>query len=178
MIDKNDHLLVTDTGNKRVMVFDQDLNYLSQFGEAGFDAGQFDEPVGIAVSSDGKVVVADTWNRRVQIFEADESGLNFAQVGSFDVNAWYGGGINNKPYITVSPDNTIFISDPDSSRVLEFSMNGEFIAGWEGLTLSDDTISQPYGMAFDSSNNLWISDATANIILRFAYPGNEPDTNN
>jgi DNA-binding beta-propeller fold protein YncE len=74
VIDKNGHLLVTDTGNKRVLIFDQNLNYLSQFGSAGFDAGQFDEPVGIAVSQDGKIVVADTWNRRVQIFEADESG--------------------------------------------------------------------------------------------------------
>ncbi len=176
-IDKNGHLLVTDTGNKRVMVFDQDLNYLSQFGGAGFDPGQFDEPVGIAVSSDGKVVVADTWNRRVQIFEADESGLNFTQVGAFDVNAWFGGGINNKPYITVSPDNNIFVSDPEGSRVLEFSMSGDFIAGWEGLSLSEDAVSQPYGMAFDSANNLWISDANTNMILRFPYTNSESSTN-
>ncbi len=172
-IDQNGHLLVTDTGNKRVMVFDQDLNYLSQFGGAGFDPGQFDEPVGIAVSNDGKVVVADTWNRRVQIFEPDESGLNFTQVGAFDVSAWYGGGINNKPYITVSPDDHIFISDPEGNRVLEFSMSGDFIAGWEGLSLSDDAISHPYGLAFDSSNNLWISDANANIIWRFSYTDTE-----
>jgi NHL repeat. len=68
VIDQQGNLLVTDTGNKRVMVFDQNLNFITQFGGAGFDAGEFDEPVGIAVSQDGKIVVADTWNRRVQNF--------------------------------------------------------------------------------------------------------------
>ena len=52
-IDSHGHILVTDTGNKRVMVFDEDLNFLTQFGGAGLDAGQFDEPVGIAVSDSG-----------------------------------------------------------------------------------------------------------------------------
>lgn len=168
-IDHNGNLLVTDTGNKRVLVFDQDLNFITQFGGAGFEAGEFDEPVGIAVSPDGKVVVADTWNRRVQIFQADESGLNYTQIGAFDVEAWFGGGIENKPYITVSPQNTIIISDPESGRLLEFALDGTFLSGWEGLSLSSDTYSQPYGLDFDSENNLWVSDAASNMILRFDF---------
>ncbi len=169
VIDRQGNLLVTDTGNKRVMVFDRNLNFITQFGGAGFEAGEFDEPVGIAVSEDGKIVVADTWNRRVQIFEADESGLNYTQVGAFDVDAWYGSGIDNKPYISVSPQNHILISDPGASRILVFSMEGEFLAGWEGLALSSETISQPYGMDFDSEGNLWISDAASNMVLRFPF---------
>jgi len=172
-LDKNGNLLVTDTGNKRVLVFDQNLNFITQFGGAGFEAGEFDEPVGIAISQDGKIVVADTWNRRVQVFESDESGLNYTPVSAFDVEAWYGGGVENKPYITVSPDNTILISDPEGGRILEFSMEGEFLAGWEGLSLASDIFSQPYGMDFDTEGNLWVSDAGSNTILRFTFPGSE-----
>jgi predicted membrane-bound mannosyltransferase/DNA-binding beta-propeller fold protein YncE len=168
-IDPKGNVLVTDTGNKRVLVFDQELNFITQFGGAGFEAGQFDEPVGIAISQSGQVVIADTWNRRVQIFEPDESGLNYNQVGVFDVDAWYGTGIENKPYLAISPNNTILVSDPEGNRILEFSMSGDFITGWEDLSPSGEFYSQPYGLDFDDQGNLWVSDGASSLLLRFKY---------
>lgn len=168
-IDPQGNVLVTDTGNKRVLVFDENLNYVTQFGGAGFEAGELDEPVGIAISNSGQVVIADTWNRRVQIFEPDESGLNYIQVGVFDVEAWYGTGIDNKPYVAISPDNTILVSDPEGVRILEFSMEGEYIRGWQDLSVSIDMLSQPYGMDFDGQGNLWICDGASSKLLVF-YP--------
>ena len=168
-IDPQGNVLVTDTGNKRVLVFDENLNYITQFGGAGFEAGELDEPVGIAISDSGQVVIADTWNRRVQIFEPDESSLNYIQVGVFDVEAWYGTGIDNKPYVAISPDNTILISDPEGVRILEFSMEGEYMRGWQDLSISIDILSQPYGMDFDSQGNLWICDGASSKLLVF-YP--------
>ncbi|MBM3137886.1 MAG: TIGR03663 family protein, partial [Chloroflexi bacterium] len=84
-VDPLGNVLITDTGNKRVVVYDSDLNYITQFGSAGIDSGQFDEPVGIAVSAFGDVAVADTWNRRVQLFRPDESGLVYNPTGEFSV---------------------------------------------------------------------------------------------
>ena len=43
-IDSNGHLFITDTGNKRMVVYDEDGNYVSQFGSVGLEPGQFDEP--------------------------------------------------------------------------------------------------------------------------------------
>ena len=169
----NGNVLVTDTGNKRVLVFDKNLNYLTQFGGAGFEAGKFDEPVGIAINADGLVAVADTWNRRVQVFQPDTDGLNYTQVSAFDVDAWYGSGIDNKPYITISPNDTILISDPDGNRILEFTMEGLFLQGWEDLALSPDVFSRPYGLDFDNQGNLWAADAASNMVLRFAYTASE-----
>lgn len=166
-IDVNGHVLVTDTGNKRVVVFDKDLNFITQFGSAGFEAGQFDEPVGIAVSPQGWIAVADTWNRRVQIFVADESGTVYSPIGAFDVDAWYGTGIDNKPYIAISPESTIVISDPDSGRILEFNQQGEFLNGWEGLSTSSDVFTKPFGLDFDEQGNLWVSDGSANLLAYF-----------
>jgi predicted membrane-bound mannosyltransferase/sugar lactone lactonase YvrE len=169
----NGNVLVTDTGNKRVLVFDKDLNYLAQFGGAGFDAGQFDEPVGIAISESGLVAVADTWNRRVQVFQPDADGLTYTQVSAFDVDAWYGSGIDNKPYITISPNDTILVSDPEGNRILEFSMEGLFLQGWEDLAPSGEIFSRPYGLDFDNQGNLWAADAASNMVLRFAYTASE-----
>ena len=45
-IDAAGDLYVTDTGNKRVMKFSADGQFLGQWGGFGFQRGQFPEPVG------------------------------------------------------------------------------------------------------------------------------------
>jgi DNA-binding beta-propeller fold protein YncE len=67
-VNEQGQVFVTDTGNKRVVVFDSDGNYITKFGSTGLGPGQFDEPVGIAVDEAGQVFVADTWNQRIQVF--------------------------------------------------------------------------------------------------------------
>jgi len=166
-IDQKGNVIIADTGNKRVVIYDKDLNYLTQFGGAGFEAGQFDEPVGIDVSDSGVIAVADTWNRRVQLFSPDESGLIYTQTGEFEVDAWYGQSLENKPFLAFSPKGTLFVTDPEGGRILEFSLSGELIQGWQDLSVSPEVISRPYGLDFDSQGNLWVSDAAMNVIMVF-----------
>jgi DNA-binding beta-propeller fold protein YncE len=71
-VNSEGQVFVADTGNKRIVIFDKDGNYLAEFGTAGLDAGQFDEPVGVALAADGTVYVTDTWNQRVQSFISNE----------------------------------------------------------------------------------------------------------
>jgi uncharacterized protein (TIGR03663 family) len=163
-LDKNGNVFVTDTGNKRVVVFDSNLNFLTQFGGGGFEAGQFDEPVGINVNSSGKIIVADTWNRRIQVFQPDNSNLQFFPINSFDISAWYGQGIDNKPYLTTDIEDNIFISDPEVGRIIKFSSSGEFLVGYQDLNTTEDLISYPFGMDVDESGKLWFSDGASNIL--------------
>ncbi len=166
-IDQKGNVIIADTGNKRVVIYDKDLNYLTQFGGAGFEAGQFDEPVGIDISDSGIIAVADTWNRRVQLFSPDESGLIYTQTGEFEVDAWYGQSLNNKPFLAFSPKGTLFVTDPEGGRILEFSLSGELIQGWQDLSVSPEVISRPYGLDFDSQGHMWVSDAAMNVIMVF-----------
>jgi predicted membrane-bound mannosyltransferase/DNA-binding beta-propeller fold protein YncE len=168
-VDPLGNVLITDTGNKRVVVYDNDLNYITQFGSAGIELGQFDEPVGIAVSANGDVAVADTWNRRVQIFRPDESGLVYSSTGEFSVEAWFGQSLDNKPYLTFSPYGTIFLSDPEGARILEFTLGGEFVRGWQDLSISEDLFSQPYGLDFDPAGNLWVADSSMNVLMSINF---------
>ncbi|PKN88143.1 MAG: hypothetical protein CVU46_02160 [Chloroflexi bacterium HGW-Chloroflexi-8] len=55
---RDGRVYVTDTGNKRVVVFSSDGEAFFEFDSAG-DA-QMDEPVGIAVGHDGNIYIADT----------------------------------------------------------------------------------------------------------------------
>lgn len=167
VVDQKNHVYVTDTGNKRVLIYDANGNYLSEFGSEGMAMGNLDEPVGIALDTDGKIYIADTWNRRIQVFQSDESGLYFTAVSSWEVDGWYGQSTNNKPFLTLSPLGNVLVTDPEGTRILEFSPQGEFLRGWSGFNLSADLTCQPSALAFDDKGSLWVSDASNSEIMVF-----------
>lgn len=64
-VDSQGKVFVSDTGNKRIIIYDQDGNFISQIGSAGLAQGQFDEPVGLAIDNNNQLFIADTWNQRI-----------------------------------------------------------------------------------------------------------------
>ena len=55
--------------NARIVKFDAQGNYLTQWGEAGSGPGQFNSPHGLAMDSQGRLFVSDRSNNRIQIFD-------------------------------------------------------------------------------------------------------------
>jgi DNA-binding beta-propeller fold protein YncE len=168
-IDSQDRLFITDTGNKRVVVFDNQGNFITEFGTAGLQPGEFDEPVGIAVSSDGQLFVADTWNQRVQAFALDEN-LNFNFLTSWEIFGWFGQSLENKPYIAVNSDNHVFVTDPEAYRILEFSADGTFIRFWGDYSTGADGFNLPASIAIDPTGGVWVTDAGNGRIMHFTLP--------
>jgi len=169
-VDANGHVYVVDTGNKRIVVFDAFGNFITQFGTSGFEAGQFDEPVGIDVDQVGRVYVADTWNQRIQVFEPDPSGMMFIPIAKWDLSAWYGQSLDNKPYLAVDNTGHLFVTDPDGYRVIEFNTDGTFIRYWGDYGNTAETFGMPAGIAVDASGGIWITDAGNNRLMHFTLP--------
>ena len=169
-VDSQGRVFVADTGNKRIAVFDEEGNFLTEFGMAGLDPGQFDEPVGVAVADDGTVYVTDTWNQRVQSFIANEDGSQYFPLNQWDVNAWFGQSLENKPFIAVGEDKHVFITDPEGYRVIEFTENGEFVRTWGDFGTGPDQIGLAAGVAVDPAGFVWVTDAGNNRILRYTLP--------
>lgn len=169
-VDSMGHVLVADTGNKRIVIFDSNGNYLSEFGSGGFDPGQFDEPVGVTVGPDGTVYVTDTWNQRIQSFIPDQTGTFYSPYKQWDVSAWYGQSLDNKPFIAVDSSNHVFITDPEGYRVIEFSSQGEFIRTWGDFGTGDAEIGLAAGVTVDPFGYVWVTDAGNNRILKYRLP--------
>ncbi|MFN2196951.1 MAG: flippase activity-associated protein Agl23, partial [Anaerolineales bacterium] len=167
-VDAQGHVYVTDTGNKRVVVFDGDGGFITQFGASGLLPGQFDEPVGIDVDANGLVYVADTWNQRVQVFR--EVNGEFIVERTWAVAAWYGESLENKPYLTVRPDGHVFVTDPETGRVIEFDPQGEFVAYFGGLSSGLDGFGLAAGIASNADGGLWVSDPGNQRVLHFPAP--------
>lgn len=165
-IDRLGNVYVTDTGNKRIIIYDPNGNYLNQFGTVGYEAIQFDEPVGIAIDASDLIYIADTWNQRVQVIQAGTGG-EFTQVRSWDIVAWYGESLDNKPYIAVDSQGNVYLSDPEGNRILKFNNQGEFLYYWGDFGVSSDRFNLPVGLAVDEQDALWIADSGNNRIMQF-----------
>ncbi len=169
-VDSNGHVYVSDTGNKRIVVFDENGNYITQIGSSGFDIGQFDEPVGVALDQQGNLYVADTWNQRVQVFAPNADATEFTPLKSWDVSAWVGQSLDNKPYLSVTANGDVIITDPDSYRLLMFDNDGKFLSGWDTYAGDNGSLAMYAGVAVDANGNVWVSDASNNKVLKFLLP--------
>jgi predicted membrane-bound mannosyltransferase/DNA-binding beta-propeller fold protein YncE len=160
---------VTDTGNKRILVYDEEGNFISQMGEGGFGPEQFSEPVGVAVNRSGLVFVADTWNQRVQSLQTDDLGNLFA-LSRWDVDGWYGKSITNYPYVTTTDDGHVLISDPETPRIIEYTTAGELVRFWGVPGADMGGLNLPTGLAATADGGLWVADTGNNRLLYFVLP--------
>jgi DNA-binding beta-propeller fold protein YncE len=68
-VDAHGYVYVTDPSNYRVLVFDDQGNYILSFGKYGFDESSFALPNGIAVAEDGTIYVSDAHSNRILVFD-------------------------------------------------------------------------------------------------------------
>jgi DNA-binding beta-propeller fold protein YncE len=165
-IDTQGQVFVTDTGNKRVVVYDAQGTYITQFGSVGFEPGQFDEPVGIAVDIEGRVYIADTWNQRIQVMAPDKSG-SYTPFLNWDVDAWYGESLDNKPYLAVDSLGNVYVSDPEGYRILHFSSTGAILDYFGDYGVNSTTFSLPNGLCVDAAGGLWVADSANHRVMHF-----------
>ena len=167
VVDSKGRVLITDTGNNRVVVFDKNGKYITQFGVKGIEPGEFYEPVGLAVDSSDWLYVVDTWNQRIQVFAPDASGVYYQFQKQWEVKGWDGESTENKPFIDVDANGKVYVTDPDKFRVLSFDQDGNFLRGWGDYSSGIDGFGKPVGIAVDADGAVWVSDAENNRLLKF-----------
>jgi uncharacterized protein (TIGR03663 family) len=150
---------VTDTGNKRVQVFEPNGAFVRAFGGPGTAPGRLNEPVGIAFDG-STLLVADTWNRRVQ--RLDPSGRPLSEIS---VPAWEGQSLTHKPYLAVGGDGRVLASAPDQGSVLVIGPDGSVVETVrpEGQTGQPG---QPSGLARGTGGEVYVADSRAGVVYR------------
>ena len=74
---QNQDILVADSGNHRVQIFDKELNFIRKFGSEGNGKGELDCPIGMVMNSQNQILVSDYLNNRIQIFDYEWNHLRF-----------------------------------------------------------------------------------------------------
>lgn len=60
-------IVVADSSNHRVQVFDSNGRFVKEFGQYGNKEGEFDCLAGVAVNRIGQYIIADRYNHRIQV---------------------------------------------------------------------------------------------------------------
>jgi hypothetical protein len=96
--------------------------WLSRFGGAGTEPGQFKAPIALAVDQGGNAYVADQNNHRIQKFNADgEFVMQFGVKGSAP------GQISSPQAVAIDLQGDIWVAEASNKRIQEFTAAGEFI---------------------------------------------------
>jgi hypothetical protein len=151
---------------KTKTTYQEKYEFVTKWGSYGTGDGEFNNPSGIAVDSNGYIYVADTYNHRIQKFD---SGRNF-------VTKWgsYGSGVNqfNTPYsIAVDSSNYLYVADSGNDRVQKCDSSGNFVGNWGSSGTGDSQFDDSAAVAIDSSGNVYVVDTFNHRIQKFTSNG-------
>jgi len=176
-IDSKGNILICDSFNNRIQIFDSNGKFISTFGSEGNGNGQFLFPVGITISSKGNIIVSDYDNHRIQIF--DSNGKFISTYGS-EGNG--NGQLNGPEQICVDLNDNIYVCDYGNNRIQMFDSEGKFISAFGKQGNGNGQFNGPCGIAINSKGNIIVSEysnhriqifnSEGNFILKFGSNGN------
>ncbi|MCX6357132.1 MAG: DUF2298 domain-containing protein, partial [Candidatus Aureabacteria bacterium] len=127
-------------------------------GAQGDAAGEYNEPRGIAVDTEGNVYIADFRNYRIQKF--DPKGVFVAAWGE---EGDYPGQFKDPCDVDVDAKGKVYVADTFNSRVQVFTPEGRYLLHFEGGFFA------PRGLAVDSYGRIWVAD-TGNGVVKVYSP--------
>jgi DNA-binding beta-propeller fold protein YncE len=149
--DASGRLLVADTGNDRVAIYDVGGAQARLVGELKGLSG----PEGVAVTPDGRILVTNTRNATISVFRDGTLVQTVAGPGSRD------GELRNPHDIEAAADGTVYVVDSANNRLQMFDAELRHRVS-VGSTLG---LNGPKYLAIDGEH-LWLADEYNHRILK------------
>lgn len=167
---KDGKLLVVDTGRNKIYRMDPSPSLVAGQDERGFRDGPasealFNGPIGIAVSTDGKIYISDTYNDRIRVIENDQvrtvagSTPGFADGPEAKFNTPTGIAIwHDKLLVADTGNNRIRVVEPDGSV---WTLAGTGTSDLVNGSLLSASFVHPTGLAVDTDGTIFVTDGNA-----------------
>ncbi len=156
------NVLVTDTGNSRVIEYTQDGEFVRQFGSKGSGGGplELSEPVGIVTNAAGDIYIADYWNKRIVILGDD---LNLKST--IAVDSWGSEAVTDRAYMALLADGRLLVTDPANGQILAFAADGSRIAAYDVPPDANRNFSRPIGITTDGTS-VFVVDSAGHVVRK------------
>lgn len=154
----NGDVFITDGyGNNRVVKFDAQGKFLSEWGAAGIGPGEFDLPHSIVIDAEQRVLVGDRENDRIQIFD-----LHGRLLDIWNGFAPYG--------IAIDSAQRVYVADGRASQVVRLNANGTVAGRLGGKGHAAGQFELPHMLCVDSAGNIHVAEVGGNRFQKLA-PG-------
>lgn len=171
--DPSGNVYVTDTGNERVQVFNANGGFSDEWGQEGFDDGEFQTPLGIGFGEDSggaqRVYVTDpdqnSASRKYRKFRTNGDVVASGNIGNVT-------GFSNPAGVAVDSDQNTWVVDT-SGLVFLFDDDGDLVTSWEPG--GSGSLSQPEGIGIFEENNrtfVYVADTGNDRVVKFEYVDN------
>jgi DNA-binding beta-propeller fold protein YncE len=120
LVDGDGNLVVADSSNARVLMFDKD-GMASVVAGAGSGSGDVGMPRGLAIDDKGQLLVVDTTNSQVNVYKAPAPGEVGQFLGSFGVEGSGDGAFEYPNGIATDSRAKVYIADRVNNRIQVWS---------------------------------------------------------
>ncbi|MDX1432061.1 MAG: NHL repeat-containing protein [Gammaproteobacteria bacterium] len=145
VFDAAGRLLVADTGNARIAVYEVDA---AKGRLVGSLEGNFRGPEGVGIHPDGRVFVTGAWSNNMVVFRDGRP------VGEM-------GGLSSPHDVEFSPSGAIWIADAAADRMVRVDDNLAIVTVLDGKTYG---FHGPRYMDFDAEGRMFVADKYSNRI--------------
>ncbi|MCP1137267.1 SBBP repeat-containing protein [Paenibacillus polysaccharolyticus] len=176
-VDLNGNVYVADSGNHRIQKLTLSTNTWSDWkkvgGGNGSGLGEFSVPGAVAVDLNGNVYVADSGNHRIQKLTLStntwsewkkDGGGNGTSLGEF----------NNPRAVAVDSSGNLYVADSGNHRIQKLTLPTNTWSEWKkvggGTGTSLGEFNTPYGVAVDSSGNVYVADSANHRMQKLDIP--------
>ena len=143
-------LIADGLDNHRIMIMDNDLNYIGEFGGFGEGPGQFDGIHALGVGPDGLIFGLDRLGGRINVFRT----TNDPAVMDF-VDVWDGFTL---PLDIIVNDDSIWITDLGPLRFINLDFEGNYLYTWLVPRELPDGYIEVHTFSVDSEGSLYGGD--------------------
>ena len=172
-VDPSGNIYISDSGNQIIREVTKTTGTISTVasGSVGTPAANLSDPYGIAVNSGGDLFIADLGNSRILKYSSGTvsmvAGYNNSAGYTGDGGAATSARLNAPDAVAVDSVGNIYIADGLNFVIRKVDLSGNIstVAGnglngysGDGGPATAAEIEQPWGVAVDSSGNLYISE--------------------
>ena len=163
-----DFLLGDGYWNSRVVRYNEQGEYIMEWGENGTGPGQFDTVHGLAIDKDRRVYVVDRANSRLQVFTED---------GEF-IEEWPN--IVSPAGVFIDESNSVWVVERVLNRIIKYDRDGHLLYHWGtyGGTSGGfpGGLMRPHQMDVDQEGNVYVANFDGENVAKFVpKPGADPN---